>query len=100
MRIAQMKAVSINTNYGVRFPSATTYILEYLTTGGWVSEGAQETLPAGVQFTAFPPLNGGPDPNFQFYPNSMASTGGLTLNNTKGATKTVLLGLTGRIKIE
>ena len=101
MRTAQIKAVSINTDYGVRFPSATTYILEYRTTGGWVSEGAQQTLPTGIQFTAFPPLNGRPDPNFQFNPNSTASTGSLTLTNTKGSTRTISLTTsTGRIRVD
>jgi prepilin-type N-terminal cleavage/methylation domain-containing protein len=96
MRTAQMKAVSINTDYRVRFPDATSYILEYQTTAGWVSEGTQQTLPKGIQFSDFPPGN-----NFQFNPNSTASTGGLTLTNTKGSTRRITLTTaTGRIRVE
>ena len=96
LRTAQMKAVSINTDYRVRFPDATSYILEYQTTAGWVAEGTQQTLPTGIQFSAFPLGN-----NFQFNPNSTASTGGLTLTNTKGSTRRITLTpATGRIAVD
>src|SRR4030043_2187845 len=50
LRTAQMKAVSINTDYRVTF-DATTYILEYRNTlGNFVAEGSQQTLPPGIQF--------------------------------------------------
>lgn len=96
LRTAQMKAVSINTDYRVRFPDATSYILEYQTTAGWVAEGTQQTLPTGIQFSAFPLGN-----NFQFNPNSTASTGSLTLTNTKGSARTIsLITSTGRIRVD
>jgi general secretion pathway protein H len=98
MRVAQIKAVSNNTSYQVFFDIAhDSYILKYQDTGGaWVGEGGTQTLPTGVKFNTTFPGN-----ITTFSPNSTATDGNVTLNNTKGATKTVrLLGLTGRIKIE
>jgi prepilin-type N-terminal cleavage/methylation domain-containing protein len=98
MRFAQLKAVSNNTSYQVVFDTAhDSYILQYQDTGGgWVAEGISQTLPTGVKFNTTFPLN-----ITTFSPNSTATDGNITLNNTKGSTKTVrLLGLTGRIRIE
>jgi len=98
MRVAQIKAVSNNTSYQVFFDIAhDSYILKYQDTGGaWVGEGGTQTLPTGVKFNTTFPGN-----ITTFSPNSTATDGNVTLNNTKGSTKTVrLLGLTGRIKIE
>jgi prepilin-type N-terminal cleavage/methylation domain-containing protein len=98
MRVAQFKAVSNNTSYQVVFDTAhDSYILQYQDTGGaWVAEGGTQTLPTGVKFNTTFPGN-----ITVFSPNSTATDGNITLNNTKGATKRVrLLGLTGRIKIE
>ncbi len=98
LRLAQIKAVSSNTSYQVVFDTAhDSYILQYKDTGGvWVGEGGTQTLPTGVKFNTTFPGN-----ITIFSPNSTATDGNVTLNNTKGATKTVrLLGLTGRIKIE
>jgi prepilin-type N-terminal cleavage/methylation domain-containing protein len=96
LRTAQMKAISINTDYQVRFPNATSYILEYQTTAGWVAEGTQQNLPSGIQFTSFPPLN-----RFLFNPNSTSTTGSLTLTNTKGSSRTITLTTaTGRIRVD
>jgi general secretion pathway protein H len=98
MRLAQLKAVSNNTQYQVVFnPGNSTYVLQYRDTGGnWVDEGSTLTLPTGVNFVTT--LLGD---TATFSPNSTATNGNITLNNTKGATKMVrLLGLTGRIRIE
>ena len=98
MRVAQMKAVSNNTEYQVLFnPGAGTYILQYRDTGGnWVNEGATQTLPSGIQISAPFPGN-----IAHFNPNSTSSTGSLTLQNTKGTQKKITLTpATGRIKIE
>ena len=98
MRVAQLKAVSNNIQYQVVFnPGNSTYILQYRDTGGnWVDEGAAQTLPAGVNFATT--LLGD---TATFSPNSTATDGNVTLNNTKGSTKRVrLLGLTGRIRVE
>ncbi len=98
MRVAQLKAVSNNTQYQVVFNTGNgTYLLQYRDTGGnWIDEGAAQSLPAGVNFATT--LLGD---TATFSPNSTATDGNITLNNTKGATKRVrLLGLTGRIKIE
>ncbi len=96
LRTAQMKAISINTDYQVRFPNATSYILEYQTTAGWVAEGTQQNLPTGIQFASFPPGS-----RFLFNPNSTASTGSLTVTNTKGSARTIsLTTATGRIRVD
>jgi prepilin-type N-terminal cleavage/methylation domain-containing protein len=98
MRFAQLKAVSNNTSYQVVFDTAhDSYILQYQDTGGgWVAEGISQTLPTGVKFNTTFPLN-----ITTFSTNSTATDGNITLNNTKGSTKTVrVLGLTGRIRIE
>jgi prepilin-type N-terminal cleavage/methylation domain-containing protein len=98
LRTAQMRAISINTDYRVRFPDATSYILEYRTTSAtnpWVAEGSQQNLPTGITFTSFPPGS-----RFLFNPNSTASTGSLTLTNTKGSSRTISLTTsTGRIRV-
>jgi prepilin-type N-terminal cleavage/methylation domain-containing protein len=98
MRVAQIKAVSMNTPYRISFDTLNdSYLVEYLTSGGgWVSDGATQTLPSGVKFNTTFAGN-----VTTFSPNSTATNGNVTLNNTKGSIKRVsLLGLTGRIKIE
>ena len=97
LRTAQMKAVSNNTEYQVFFnPGAGTYILQYRDTGGnWVNEGATQTLPSGIQISAPFPGN-----IAHFNTNSTSSTGSITLQNTKGAQKSITLTTsTGRVKI-
>ncbi len=98
MRVAQIKAVSNNTQYRITFDTMNNnYVVEYLTTGGgWVAEGGTQTLPTGVKFNTTFAGN-----VTTFSPNSTATDGNVTLNNTKGSIKTVrLLGLTGRIRVE
>jgi prepilin-type N-terminal cleavage/methylation domain-containing protein len=98
LRLAQLKAISTNTSYQVFFDTAhDSYILQYLDTLGTpVGEGGTQTLPTGVKFNTTFPGN-----ITTFSPNSTATDGNVTLNNTKGSTKTVrILGLTGRIRIE
>ena len=97
LRVAQIKAVSTNTQYQVVFDTANDdYIMQYQDTSGvWVPEGETQTLPTGVKFnTTF-------GNTATFLPNATATNGDITLNNSKGTTKRIrLLGLTGRIKIE
>ncbi len=97
MRVAQLKAISHNLRYQVSFDIANkNYILQYQNTAGtWINEGAIQTLPTGVQFnTTF-------GNTASFFPNATSTNGNVTLNNTKGTTKTIqLLGTTGRIKSE
>ncbi len=100
MRVAQIKAVSNNILYRVTFDTANNkYFLENSQDSGitWTREGEDQALPSGVQFNTTLAGN-----TATFNPNSTASaSGNITLNNTKGSTKTVsLLALTGRIKIE
>lgn len=96
LRFAQIKAVSSNTTYQVVFDTANdSYIIQYLDTGGgWVNDAETQTLPAGVKFnTTFGNVA-------SFSSNStVANSGDINLNNTKGATKKIRL-LSGRIRIE
>jgi prepilin-type N-terminal cleavage/methylation domain-containing protein len=96
MRVAQMKAISNNLRYQISFTANNSYVLQYQNTGGgWIDDGARQTMPTGVQFnTTFGNIA-------NFFPDSTSSNGNVVLNNTKGKTKTIqLLGATGRIKSE
>ena len=98
MRVAQIKAVSMNTPFRISFNTLNdSYLVEYWTSGGvWVADGGAQTLPTGVKFNTTFAGN-----ITTFSPNSTATDGNVTLNNTKGSIKTVrLLGLTGRIRVE
>ncbi len=96
MRTAQLKAVSTNMEYRVRFPDAKSYVLER-NTGGFIAEGAIQTIPAGISVD----LSNLPGNNAQFNPNSTCSIGSVTLTNTKGTQKRITLtAATGRVKIE
>ena len=96
LRLAQIKAVSCNTTYQVVFDTAqSSYIIQYQDTGGgYVTEGATQVLPAGVQFnTDF-------GNTASFSPNStVANSGVINFSNTKGTVKKIKL-QSGRIKIE
>jgi prepilin-type N-terminal cleavage/methylation domain-containing protein len=98
MRVAQIKAVSMNTPYRISFDTLNdSYLVEYWTSGGgWVADGVPQILPSGIKFNTTFAGN-----ITTFSPNSTATNGNVTLNNTKGSIKMVrLLGLTGRIKVE
>jgi prepilin-type N-terminal cleavage/methylation domain-containing protein len=100
MRTAQMKAVSMNTEYRVDFNVAgESYIIRYQTTAGLKDDGVGQVLPSGVTFV---------NANFSggvsyaiFNSNSTASSGSVVLKNTKGSQKKITLtSSTGRVKIE
>jgi prepilin-type N-terminal cleavage/methylation domain-containing protein len=104
MRVAQMKAVSSNTQYGVAFDANLgQYQVYYQSSGGLTPDGPINQLPQGIQLNS----NGIPeDPVLnkhflKFYADSTAVDGIIVLNNPKGSQKTIqLLGTTGRMKIE
>lgn len=100
MRTAQMKAVSTNMQHGVGFD--TNLIQLYRTSGGLILEGSPIILPAGVQFNnnTFP-INATLNKRYvEFNMNSSASSGGVTLRNTKGSEKRItVLSATGRINV-
>ncbi len=104
MRVAQIKAVSNNIQYGVAFNAASKgYQLYCQTTAGLVAEGALNQLPTGIQFNSITvPVDAGLGlPFARFYSNSSAVNGDIVLRNTKGTMKRIqLLGTTGRIKSE
>jgi len=96
MRTAQMKAVSTNMEYRVFFPDASSYILQR-NTGGFIDEGATQTIPTGISVD----LSNLPGNNAQFNPNSTCSIGSVTLTNTKGRQRTITLTpATGRVNLE
>jgi prepilin-type N-terminal cleavage/methylation domain-containing protein len=101
MRTAQMKAVSTNMEYRVSFTIESdrtgSYILQRNTGGIWVDEGVTQPLPKEIKVEAIT----FPGDNAQFNTNSTASTGSLTLKNSKGTTTRITVtASTGRIKIE
>ena len=96
MRTAQLKAVSTNMEYRVRFLDAKSYVLER-NTGGFIPEGATQTIPNGVSLD----LSNLPGNEAHFNPNSTCSIGSMTLTNTKGTQKRITLTpATGKVKIE
>jgi hypothetical protein len=103
MRVAQMKAVSTNTEYRVSFnnPVGGSYVLQRNSGGVWFNEGAPQTLPTGIVISAITfPVQGGWN-NAEFNTNSTASTGSITLQNTKGTQRNITLtSATGRVRIE
>jgi Tfp pilus assembly protein FimT len=102
MRTAQMRAVSNNIQYRVNFNAAEigatkSYILQRNIGGAWVNEGALQTLPQGITVN-IDQLPGG---RAVFNPNSTATAGSVTLQNTKGAQRRIILtSITGRVRIE
>ena len=105
LRTAQMKAVSRNLQYRVSFNTAdvgtTTpprYALQYFDSAGgtFVNDGAVQTLPTGITISS----NLLPNARAVFNTDSTSSGGSLTLQNTKGSTKTITLTtVTGRVNV-
>jgi type II secretion system protein H len=97
LRVAQMRAVSNNTNYQVSFNTgAGTYILQR-NSGGWVDEGAAQTLPTGIRINDPAPTNN----PITFSPNSSSNGGTITLKNIKDSERRItVLPSTGRISIQ
>jgi prepilin-type N-terminal cleavage/methylation domain-containing protein len=102
MRMAQMRAISNRVQYRVSFNTAdvgaTTppgYVLQRDSGGGaFVNDEAIRTLPSGITITA----NLFPNERAVFNTNSTSSGGSITLQNTKGATRTITLTTaTGRV---
>jgi prepilin-type N-terminal cleavage/methylation domain-containing protein len=99
LRVAQMKAVSINLDHRVSFTEGTgnagSYVLERNTGGVWVPEGGSKTLPSGIKLTT-----NFPDDKVVFKPNSAVDQGGtISLEYPpKGTKRTIsVLPSTGRI---
>jgi type IV fimbrial biogenesis protein FimT len=103
MRTAQMRAVSSNIEYRVTFNAADVgaangYVLQRWDSGGgvFVNDGAVQTLPAGITIIT----NLFPAGRAVFNTNSTSSAGSVTLQNTKGATRSITLtSATGRANI-
>jgi type IV fimbrial biogenesis protein FimT len=100
LRVAQMRAVSNNTDYGVAFNTGNRQYQLYRSSGGLVTDGPLTDLPKGIQFNSVTfaidsTLN---LPFARFLPNSSSNGGRVILQNTKGSQReiTVLLS-TGRI---
>jgi len=109
MRTAQMKAVSLNTENRVSFDiAANEYLLQIKTTqsapNDWIptwtnarAQQLQQKLPGGVTMTAVT----FPGDNAEFNTNSTASSGSITLQNTKKAQRKITVtSSTGRVRIE
>jgi type IV fimbrial biogenesis protein FimT len=99
MRTAQMRAVSNSIQYRVNFNAAeiggvaNSYRLQS-NSGGWANDGAIQTLPPGITINN----NLLPGGRAVFNADSTSSGGSITLQNTKGATRTISLAtVTGRV---
>jgi prepilin-type N-terminal cleavage/methylation domain-containing protein len=101
LRFAQMKAVSTNMPYGVAFDANSCQL--YRSSGGLIPEGSPVNLPSGVQFNnnTFPVDGTLLKPFAQFNSNSMASAGGLTVENPqKGTERRITLSpSTGKVSV-
>ena len=103
MRTAQMRAISNKIQYRVNFNAADVgganrYVLQHFDTGGgaFLNDGAVQTLPAGITISA----NLLPNARAVFNADSTSSGGSITLQNTKGATRSITLTTTtGRANI-
>lgn len=100
LRVAQMKAVSTNMEYRVKFyQSEGSYILQYRTTAGgsWIDEGEKKKLPPGIQIADLEP----DDFEAQFNPNSTSSAGSIVVKNTKGSQRKITItSSTGKVNVE
>lgn len=108
MRVAQLKAVSNNTEYQVRIPGGS-FVLERNSGGQWIQEGETKTFPTGVTINSntFPGVGAvgavpaTPAGSARFNPNSSSNGGTLVLRNTKLNQRTVtVLPSTGRISVQ
>lgn len=103
MRTAQMKAVSNNFQYRVSLNAEdlggfgpNAYILQR-NSGGWTNDGSVQALPAGITIIS----NTLPGQRAQFNTNATSSSGNVTLRNSKGSEKRIVIpSATGRIRIE
>lgn len=100
LRTAQIKAVSNNIQYRVNFDTGKNeFVLEYQTTAGFVPEAPGQTLPSGVTFSDVN-FSGGVD-HAVFNTDSTASAGRVTLKNTKGTERTIVVSSsTGRVRVD
>lgn len=94
LRTAQMKAVSMNTAYGVGFGTNSCQLYR-----GTTPEGGTINLPSGVAFTnnTFP-IDGTLGIRFaQFNADSTSSSGSVTVSNSRGTRAISLTPTTGRV---
>jgi prepilin-type N-terminal cleavage/methylation domain-containing protein len=102
MRVAQMRAVSNNTNYQVLIAGGS-YTLQRDSLGLlWITEGDTKTFPTGITISnnTFPALGTTPAGSSLFRPNSSSNGGTLVLVNTKTQRTITVLPSTGRISIQ
>jgi Tfp pilus assembly protein FimT len=97
-RTARLEAISNFTVIRIRFdPVAGSFILEQNTGGSWIGKEALHTLPEGIQMKELNLVGN----TAEFYPNSTCSPGTITLKNTQGKEKKIMLTpATGRIEVE
>jgi len=98
LRIARVEAVSNRTVMRIHFdPVVGGFTLEQNTGGSWIGKEALHMLPEGIQMKELNLVGN----TAEFYPNSTCSPGMITLKNTKGKEKRIILTpATGRINVE
>lgn len=100
LRTAQMKAVSNNISYRVRFNAGeNSFVILYQTTDDFKPEGPSQKLPQGVAISEVS-FSGGTD-YVVFNRDSTSSAGHLTLSNAKGTKRTITVSsATGRVRVD
>lgn len=103
LRTAQMKAVSKNISYRVRFdPGENSFVLLYQGTQGpndFIPEGPSQKLAPGVAITEVNFSGGANDAVFN--PDSTSSAGHVTVTNAKGTRRTITVSsATGRVRVD
>jgi prepilin-type N-terminal cleavage/methylation domain-containing protein len=97
MRMAQASAVARNADFRVRVDEgAGTFILQRNTGGLWADDRSL-SIPPGIRIKEMT-IEGG---TALFWPNATSSSGSLTLRDSRGLEKRiVLMSRTGRVNIE
>jgi general secretion pathway protein H len=98
MRVAQMRAVSQNTQFRVDFTAGTFTLKRNSASspGGWATEGVANTLPTGITIKD----NSFSGANVVFNTDSTASSGTITLKNTRDSEKKITVSsTTGRVTV-
>ncbi len=95
LQLARMKAISQNTKYRLKFPTATTYEFWKESGGTFNKESGPFGLPNGITVTAATPFN-----TSEFQSRGTVNTAGsITLQNTNSLTKQVQISIVGRVAI-
>jgi len=97
LQAARMRAVARNTNHRIVFSAgAGSYRLQRQSGSAYDDEGAPIALPSGITILDCTAQNAA----ISFRPRGNAGTfGTVTLRNTEGATRSVVVNITGQVRV-